>query len=112
VLQVLPNEGSDKGGNLVHVWGHNFPQTSNNMYTCKFGSSYSNGTWLDKGHVICIAPQRQEGVVFLEISPDGKNFTNDKVSVLFLFFKEQTYLGFKLFPTSLRLRCRLLKYYG
>lgn len=79
MLNVLPNEGSDKGGNLVHVRGHNFPQTINSSYVCRFGSVISNGTWLSNVHVICTAPQQQEGIVNLEISSDGKNFTNDKV---------------------------------
>ena len=82
VLDVVPKMGSDKGGNPVHVWGHNFPNTSTGNYFCKFGTTQTNGTWLAWNHVECRAPKRAEGIVALEISPDGIEFTNDKVGLV------------------------------
>lgn len=78
-LQVVPNEGSDKGGTVVHVWGHNFPEVIGNVYICKFGPEIVNGTWIAWNHVTCTAPQHEEGHVFLEVSPNGTHFTNTKV---------------------------------
>jgi hypothetical protein len=82
VLDIVPNLGLDKGGYLVHVWGHNFPKSSRGFYTCKFGTTETNGTWLAWNHVECQAPRMPEGVVSLEISPDGIEFTNDKVHLI------------------------------
>lgn len=78
-LQVVPNQGSDKGGTVVHVWGHNFPDLIGHIYICKFGSEKVNGTWKAWNHVTCSAPQHEEGSVFLEVSPNGTDFTNNKV---------------------------------
>ncbi|CAG2246407.1 unnamed protein product [Mytilus edulis] len=78
-LQVVPNQGSDKGGTVVHVWGHNFPDLLGHMYICKFGSERVNGTWKAWNHVMCTAPQHEEGSVFLEVSPNGTDFTNNKI---------------------------------
>ncbi|XP_076092310.1 uncharacterized protein LOC143063814 [Mytilus galloprovincialis] len=78
-LQVVPNQGSDKGGTVVHVWGHNFPDLLGHMYICKFGSERVNGTWKAWNHVMCTAPQHEEGNVFLEVSPNGTDFTNNKI---------------------------------
>ncbi|VDI49478.1 Hypothetical predicted protein [Mytilus galloprovincialis] len=78
-LQVVPNQGSDKGGTVVHVWGHNFPDLTGHMYICKFGSERVNGTWKAWNHVTCTAPQHEEGSIFLEVSPNGTDFTNNKI---------------------------------
>ena len=77
VLDVVPRQGIDNGGNTVHVWGHNFQE--NSSYICKFGNVISNGTWKAWDHVVCVAPKYPEGVVTVEISPDGVLFTNNKV---------------------------------
>ncbi|KAH3691277.1 hypothetical protein DPMN_192027 [Dreissena polymorpha] len=77
VLDVIPHEGLDKGGNTVHAWGQNFPESTS--YSCKFGNIISNGTWKAWDHVICVAPKHPEGVVTVEISPDGVQFTNNKI---------------------------------
>ncbi|XP_052092546.1 uncharacterized protein LOC127729013 [Mytilus californianus] len=79
VLQVVPNQGSDKGGTVVHVLGHNFPDLIGHMYICKFGSERVNGTWKAWNHVACTAPQHEGGSVFLEVSPNGTDFTNNKI---------------------------------
>lgn len=79
VHSVIPNRGLDNGGNSVHVWGHNFPNSSDS-YQCKFGKVIVRGEWLALNHVVCQAPQHPEGMVDLEISSDGKEFTQNNVS--------------------------------
>ncbi|KAH3832132.1 hypothetical protein DPMN_105409 [Dreissena polymorpha] len=81
VLDVVPRQGIDKGGNTVHVWGHNFQESSS--YVCKFGNVISNGTWKAWDHVVCVAPKHPEGVVTVEISQDGVHFTNNKIMYAF-----------------------------
>lgn len=83
-LLVVPNQGSDKGGTVVHVWGNNFPESTGHVYICKFGSERANGTWRAFNHVTCTAPQHEEGSVFLEVSPDGTDFTSSKVKHCFI----------------------------
>ncbi|WAR18704.1 TEuncharacterized [Mya arenaria] len=80
VLDIVPNQGLDKGGNSVHVWGHNFPETANHIYYCKFGITIANGTWIAWNHVVCVSPQNTEGSVMLEISPNGSKYTHDKLT--------------------------------
>jgi hypothetical protein len=79
-LEIIPSSGPEKGGSDVHIWGHNFQETVNSTYKCRFGSIETDGKWLAKNHVVCIAPQQSEGEVTVEISTDGTEFTNDKVS--------------------------------
>lgn len=79
VLNIIPNQGLDRGGNDVHVWGHNFPQSD--TYQCKFDTDVVNGVWVASMHVVCSAPKHAEGIVSLEISPDGIEFSNNKVSL-------------------------------
>ena len=71
------------GGTLIHVWGHNFPETpGENQYKCKFGSDVVNATREAWNHVTCRAPQHVAGDVTLEVSPDGVDYTNNGVSKL------------------------------
>ncbi|KAL3847722.1 hypothetical protein ACJMK2_018618 [Sinanodonta woodiana] len=78
-LNIIPSQGTDKGGNLVHVWGHNFPETQNKTYFCKFGTKVSNGTWIAWNHVVCTAPTLPSGDIILEISPNGTIYTYNKL---------------------------------
>jgi hypothetical protein len=100
VLEIIPSSGPEKGGYAVHIWGHNFQETVNGTYKCRFGSIETDGKWLTKNHVVCTAPQQSEGEVIVEISTDGTEFTNDKVSfnicpifnyVFILLVKHQKY---------------------
>ncbi|CAC5421095.1 unnamed protein product [Mytilus coruscus] len=77
VLNVIPNQGFDRGGNDVHVWGHNFPQTD--TYKCKFDTDVVNGVWVASNHVVCSVPKHADGTVSLEISSDGIEFSNNQV---------------------------------
>ncbi|XP_052075239.1 uncharacterized protein LOC127712684 [Mytilus californianus] len=81
VLNVIPNQGLDRGGNDVHVWGHNFPQTD--TYKCKFDTDVVNGVWVASNHVVCSAPKHADGTVSLEISSDGIEFSNNQVKYLY-----------------------------
>ncbi|XP_071178471.1 uncharacterized protein [Mytilus edulis] len=81
VLNIIPNQGLDRGGNDVHVWGHNFPQSD--TYKCKFDTDVVNGEWVASIHVVCSAPKHAEGIVSLDISPDGIEFSNNKVKYLY-----------------------------
>ena len=78
-INIIPNQGVDKGNTTVHVWGHNFPETSDNVYFCKFGSTIVSGTWKAWNHVVCLSPALPEGDVYLEVSPNGTDYTNNKV---------------------------------
>ena len=79
VLNIIPNQGVDKGSTSVHIRGHNFPETEDESYLCKFGSDVVAGTWVATDHVICLSPARPEGEVIVEISPNGTVYTNNKV---------------------------------
>jgi hypothetical protein len=86
VLNIIPNQGVDKGGNDVHVRGHNFPSSTNNIYKCMFDTYIVDGIWVARNHVICPAPKHSEGHVTLEISVDGIEYTNNKVFILSIVF--------------------------
>ena len=80
VLYFTPSQGIDTGNSTVHVWGHNFPATSNKEYLCKFGTTIVKGTWEAWNHVTCLTPPQPKGNVSLEISPNGTHFTHNEVS--------------------------------
>ena len=68
------------GGNLIHVWGHNFPEAEpGSQYKCRFGSDVVDATREAWNHVTCQAPQHVAGDVILEVSQDGVEFTNNDV---------------------------------
>lgn len=98
VLNVIPNQGLDKGENDVHVWGHNFPETD--TYYCKFDTDVVNGVWVAWNHVVCSAPRHADGIVSIEISPDGLEYSNNKV-ILFrhLIYTLTQVFKEKLYPT-------------
>ena len=74
------------GGTLIHVWGHNFPESpGNSQYTCKFRSVVVNATREAWNHVTCRAPQHVAYDVTLEVSPDGVEYTNNDVRIYQLF---------------------------
>ncbi|CAG2246401.1 unnamed protein product [Mytilus edulis] len=80
VLQVVPNQGSDKGGTVVHVWGHNFPDLTGHIYICKFGSereSMEHGKLGTMSRVLHHSTKK--GSIFLDVSPNGTDFTNNKI---------------------------------
>ena len=80
-LTVVPNQGVDKGNTSVHIWGHNFPETADKTYFCKFGADVVRGTWEARNHVICPSPAQPEGEVILEVSPNGTIYTSNKVMI-------------------------------
>ena len=82
-LTIMPDQGLDTGGNKVHVWGHNFPESSNHTYICKFGSTEVHGVWVALNHVVCIAPKHPEGSVIVELSADGLKYTNNQVPLMY-----------------------------
>ncbi|XP_053379664.1 uncharacterized protein LOC128548542 isoform X2 [Mercenaria mercenaria] len=83
VLEIIPSRGPEKGGNDVHVWGHNFLESLSGAYKCRFGDTKTDGKWLAWNHVLCTAPRLPEGEVTLEVSPDGSKFTNDRQTYFF-----------------------------
>ncbi|XP_048249484.1 uncharacterized protein LOC124117058 [Haliotis rufescens] len=80
VLNIIPSSGPDTGGTDVHIWGHNFPETENNIFFCRFDSTVVSGTRLSKEHIICKNPQHQARIVTIEISPDGLHFTRNQTA--------------------------------
>ncbi|XP_048252814.1 uncharacterized protein LOC124134850 [Haliotis rufescens] len=78
VLNIIPRSGPDTGGRDVHIWGHNFPETGNNIFLCRFDTIVVNGTRLSKEHIVCKHPQHPAGVISVEISPDGEHFTTNQ----------------------------------
>ncbi|XP_046573868.1 uncharacterized protein LOC124281912 isoform X2 [Haliotis rubra] len=80
VLNIIPSSGPDTGGTDVHIWGHNFPETDNNIFYCRFDSTVVNGTRMSKGHVMCRNPQHEAGSIIVEISPDGLHFTRNQTA--------------------------------
>ncbi|XP_041350118.1 uncharacterized protein LOC121369231 isoform X2 [Gigantopelta aegis] len=83
ILNIVPDSVRDTGGSLIHVWGHNFPETDGHIFYCKFGTEVDNGSWLSHEHVTCTSPQHKAGQVLLEVSPDGKEFTRNKTAFSF-----------------------------
>ncbi|XP_041349606.1 uncharacterized protein LOC121368912 [Gigantopelta aegis] len=83
ILNIIPDSVRDTGGSLIHVWGHNFPETDGHIFYCKFGTEVVNGSWISHEHLTCKSPQHKEGQVFLEVSPDGKDFTRNQTSFSF-----------------------------
>ena len=86
-LNIVPNQGIDRGNTQVHVWGHNFPKTMDKHYFCKFGNDIVNGTWIAWNHILCIAPAHPEGGVIVEVSPNASDYTNNRVSRQTIFVK-------------------------
>ncbi|KAL5014467.1 hypothetical protein ScPMuIL_008737 [Solemya velum] len=77
VLNILPNSGPDTGGTLVHILGHNFPETVNNISYCRFGSDVVQGERLSREHITCFSPQHLEGGINVEISADDSKYTSN-----------------------------------
>ena len=91
-LNIIPNQGLDQGNTQVHVWGHNFPETLDKHYFCKFGNIIVNGTWESWNHIVCSSPAHLEGGVTLEVSPNVTDYTSNKVSHLNLDHNQIMYI--------------------
>ncbi|XP_013386073.1 uncharacterized protein LOC106155684 isoform X2 [Lingula anatina] len=98
VLSLAPNGGPDVGGTVVHVFGHNFPNTSE--YTCRFGSIEVDGTWLTEEEVTCVAPRQAPATILVSIRPRaGDSYSTDMVNYIYYGTCEQDACGRQLQPT-------------
>ena len=78
-LTVSPSAGPDIGGTNVTIHGHNFPETANQTFYCRFGDVFVIGKWESVRLVTCATPPHIEGVVTVSISPNNTEYTNNKV---------------------------------
>ncbi|CAH1780877.1 unnamed protein product, partial [Owenia fusiformis] len=78
VLLVAPSTGPDIGGTVVNVIGHNFENSSDGLYRCRFGDIDGIGQWLSREKVRCISP-KQVGEVPVNVGKPGGEFTNQRV---------------------------------
>ena len=83
VLSVSPASGSEVGGTIVTVSGDSFTSAFRNQ--CRWGGAVTNITWFSTpGTVVnegrqltCASPPGDFGVVSLEVSANGQQFTSD-----------------------------------
>jgi hypothetical protein len=79
VLDISPSAGPDTGETLVHISGHNFPETVNGTYYCRFATTVVMGMWMSRERVTCLSPKHAKGNVVLEISPNDTDYTANRV---------------------------------
>jgi len=84
VSAVAPSMGDVGGGLVLSVVGWNFVNLGTSQrsgVSCKFGDAISSiGTVISSSLVTCVTPQNKEGVVELEVSNNGINFSADRVN--------------------------------
>eukprot|EP01029_Cantina_marsupialis_P009699 TRINITY_DN2249_c0_g1_i2.p1 TRINITY_DN2249_c0_g1~~TRINITY_DN2249_c0_g1_i2.p1 ORF type:complete len:4493 (+),score=1584.60 TRINITY_DN2249_c0_g1_i2:343-13821(+) len=73
VVRVLPTSGPVTGNTTVHVYGHNFIQTTETR--CKFGDKVVQGIWITSGEIVCQSPIHMNGHYPLEISQNNQDYS-------------------------------------
>ena len=88
VMSVYPSSGERGGGTKVAVTGHHFRYSPHVL--CRFGTTASAtitpGLYKSPEEIICTSPELDAGQVFLEVSLNGQDFTQD--SIVFSYVKE------------------------
>jgi hypothetical protein len=85
VFELSPSTGPTLGESVVTVTGFHLVnwQPLNPTLKCKFGDLMTNGSFVSSTFMHCITPPSTEGNVFLEISVNGIDFTNNFVPFRF-----------------------------
>ena len=88
VNEILPKFVHESGGTSISVHGSNFKNTD--KIFCRFGEGDSKrkhivrATWLAAGLLECVAPAKQPGPAFVDVSFNGVDYTNDQVSIIYV----------------------------
>ena len=78
VTSVLPLSGPHHGGTRLSIFGSNF--ANSNSLSCKYGPSVVvMARWISTVQLECVSPAIDPGAVTVEVSNNGKDFTDDKV---------------------------------
>ena len=80
LLGLEPSFTHTSGGTLVTVIGANFLESS----VCKFGHRHSECGYLSSSSLKCYAPSHQISEVFVEMSNNGIDYTDSKVSFAYI----------------------------
>lgn len=74
VYEVFPDFGVRDGGTNVVIKGNHFPKST--LLSCRFGDSDAvPATWLSNSEISCITPLHTEGVVALQVSTNGLDYS-------------------------------------
>lgn len=86
VTKIEPNQGLTCGGQKVVIKGELFVEGT---IHCKFGSTTVVGTFVSEKEIECFTPEHPAGVVAVEVSFDGHNFTNDNALYAFIELRKK-----------------------
>ncbi|CAM9116223.1 unnamed protein product [Choristocarpus tenellus] len=73
ILVLSPTQGPSRGGSEVLLTGINFLNTP--AATCKFGTEVVMARYLSHNELLCVAPPSKAGVVPVEVSANGADYT-------------------------------------
>ena len=76
VTGVVPRSGVDMGSTPVFVMGSSFVNSTS--LSCRFGKKAISGIYLTDSTVLCISPPQPTSNVFLEVSNNGLDYTDDR----------------------------------
>jgi len=91
VLSVSPASGPTSGETSVTVSGVAFAWSFNNL--CRWGDVTTNVTWLAASQLVCASPKLAVGVVDLEITQNGQQYTSGHVHFSYFLPPSVHYLG-------------------
>ena len=77
IWSISPASGTMLGGVLVTVTGTSFLNSFRNV--CRWAGDTTNGTWLSPTEVVCPSPLHGFGLVALEISQNGQQYSAHRV---------------------------------
>jgi len=80
LLGLEPSFSQMSGGTLVTVIGGNFLSSS----MCKFGHRHAECSYVSSSSLKCYAPSHQISEVFVEVTNNGVDYTDSKVSFAFI----------------------------
>merc|ERR1711957_121775 len=83
IWSISPASGTMLGGVLVTVTGTSFLNSFRTL--CRWAGDTTDGTWLSPTEVICPSPLHSFGLVALEISQNGQQFSAHRV--LFSYYQ-------------------------
>jgi len=78
VLAISPASGTVVGGVLVTVYGTAFERSFSNL--CRWGNYTTNVTSLAPSELVCASPPSPYGLVALEVSLNGQQYTSNGVA--------------------------------
>jgi hypothetical protein len=90
VTEVIPCQGLWTGGEKVQIMGENFIEGK--RLICRFGTTQVNGIFVSENEVTCYTPEHPLGIVAVEVSFDGGNYTNNNTLFAFVAYKTRDFL--------------------